>query len=1010
MMHDFENPRLMQKGNLPAHAYMIPFADQSTAFSGEREKSPYFHSLCGDWYFSYYKRYVDIPDGVAHSVPFDQKTIPVPSCWQMQGYGIPQYVNCAYPIPLNPPYIPIDTPCGVYQRTFTLPDSFEARRTHIVFEGVSSFYYLFVNGKEIGFSKCSHLPAEFDITDALKSGENTLTVVVYQWCDATYLECQDFYRLSGIFREVYLLSRAPSHLKDIKISATPGKDYRGGHLKASLSFSSDTSYTASLLDREGNTLSTVTNAPVDFILENAHLWSAEKPYLYTLLIQTEDEVISQKVGFRDIKISDQQELLINGTPVKIKGVNRHDTHPAYGYAIPLNEIRNELLLMKKLNINAIRTSHYPNTSEFYNLCDEIGFYLIAEADLEAHGFIYYNEKQNQGWHAYDENFPAQNPLWREALVDRIVRHVARDKNHASVIIWSMGNEADYGENFFAMYDACRALDDSRPTHYERSIEDRTQLPFEIVSCMYPTLEWLDKEGREPCGKPFFMCEYAHAMGVGPGDVYDYIETVYRYPNLLGGCVWEWADHAVILENENGETYYGYGGDAGEKYHFSNFCTDGLVFPDRTPSSGALEVAAVYANVKIALADQRTLTFSVENRFSFTDLSEFDITYTLEADGETLAEGKLENFSLAPLSKTTFSLPLSLPAEVKLGASVRFFVRTKEDTVYAKRGHEVASPSVSLSVKRALQLTSLTASSLALEDNSEFITIKGRDFTYRFNRYYAAIEEIVKEGISLISERTAFSTKRAPIDNDRRVTHLWAINQDSKGEYDIHELSEIRVHDFTVARTAHAITLTYQAALTSYSARNLLDDMCIAYRIEDTGVISVSVVAKRCPAFLYLPRFGMDFVLENKDVVTYFGMGPTENYVDMHHAAHLGLFSTTVEEMWEPYPMPQDCGVRTDTRLLTLADKEGNGLIFLGDDTFEFAVSKYDAHAVKKAKHPFDLVADAATYLRIDYKNSGVGSAACGPILAEKYQLNEEEFSYSFRVLPFVHTADPVALI
>lgn len=1001
MTHDFENPGVIREGALPAHAYMIPFADKTGALSGKRDASPYVKSLCGDWFFTYYNRYIDVPKTVAEHINEEQKTIPVPSSWQMQGYGTAQYVNCAYPFPLNPPHVPVNTPVGVYQRTFTLPESFAGRRTHIVFEGVNSFYYLYVNGKKIGYAKCSHLPSEFDLTDVLKEGENTLTVVVYEWSDGTYLECQDAFRHSGIFREVYLLSRAAARLTDIAITAAPSKDYKSGHLTASLSFSSPVSYTATLFDADGKAVASVKDAPVDFTPDEITLWNAEKPYLYTLLIETQNEAIAQRIGFRDIKISEKQELLINGVSVKIKGVNRHDTHPVFGHAIPLDEIRSELLQMKRFNINAIRTAHYPNTSEFLNLCDEIGFYVIDEADVEAHGFVYWRDKKNWGWHAYEENTPAENPLWRDALVDRIVRLVARDKNHPSVFMWSMGNEANYGQNFIEMHRACVAMDKTRLTHYERAIQDRSNLPFDVVSCMYPSYEWFEKEGQEPCGKPFFMCEYAHAMGVGPGDLYDYVETFYRYPNLIGGCIWEWADHAVLLENEKGEKYYGYGGDAGEKYHSGNFCADGLMFPDRTPSSGAYETFAVYQNIKFREKNAKALLFEIENRFNFTDLSELTIKYALEIDGKETSSGVLHGFELAPHARAEVSLPLTLPENASLGVVVRFSALTKAKTIWADAGYEVASAAIELPVPHSIPVFAEKTEAFTVKDDGrELVTVSGDGFAYTFNRLYAAIERIEKNGATILPSRTAFTTRRAPIDNHRGLMAEHALNNDAKLEFDQHELSEPYVTEFSVNEENEGVTLTFQGALTSYSARNLVDDMTVVYRVEKSGMIRVSVSGGCTKNLPFLPRFGMELLLPgDTNAITYYGLGPMENYIDMHHAAGLGLYSTTVKEMYEPYLMPQDHGLRTGVRLLSIKDKDGAGLLFLSDMGFEFAVSEYDAHNVKMAKHPFELIADGKTHLRIDYKNTGVGSTICGPMIKDEYLFNEDFFSYAFSILP-----------
>ena len=1006
MRNDFENPTLARGGRLDAHAYMIPYLDKESAIEGVKVKSPFYHLLSGDWSFSYYEKYTDLPEDIG-SIWFDD-ALPVPSNWQMYGYDAPQYVNTAYPIPLNPPYVPAETPCGVYQTAFTLPEGFAGRRTHIVFEGVDSFYYLFVNGKRIGFGKVPHMPSEFDLTDVLREGENTVTVVVYKWSEGTYIECQDYLRVSGIFRDVYLISRAPAYLKDITVNAVPTNDYKDGSVTASLSFSAPVSYTASLLDAEGNLIASVKDAPVAFEVENARLWTAETPYLYTLLVEYEGECIAQRVGIRDVKVGPKAELLINGTPVKIKGVNRHDTHPVYGHVTPMEDIRNELKLMKRLNMNAIRTSHYPNTSEFLGLCDELGFYVIAEADLESHGFVYYEGAYS--YKPFDPLDPAESPDWTPLFLDRIERLVARDKNHPSVFMWSMGNEADYGQNFVKMCEHCKKVDPTRLTHYERALEDRGHDPFDVVSEMYPTVEKVEAEGKLKDPKPYFLCEYSHAMGVGPGDIHDYIETVYKYPRLIGGCIWEWADHSVVLENEKGEKNYGYGGDSGEKYHAGNFCTDGLVFPDRTPSSGALEAKAVYQNVVFTHLGNGKVKLT--NRFAFTDLSAFDILYYVEEDGKVTQRGKLERFSLKPLTAKTVQLPLSPIGKVKLAATLNFSVRLKTDTAWAEAGYEIAHAQCELAAEKKEALRLPPKGMLVTEILSkELISVSGNGFSYVFNRLSAAIEQITVNSVSLLAKATKLTTSRAPIDNFRNAKAAWKVNDNQGTEYDVHELSAVRVYEDTVEEKNGECVITLRGALTAAATRNLVENLTVTYSVKKNGVLSVSIEGEKGAILPFLPRFGMDLTLsDNRDNIFYFGKGPDENYIDMCHAAYLGLYKTTVQDMHIPYPMPQACGNRTDVRLLTVTDGLGRGLFFAADGAFEFSASKFEDHAVKKAAHQWDLVADERTYLRIDYKNTGVGSGSCGPLTAEKYQLKEEKMAYSFRILPVILEDDPIKLL
>ncbi len=1006
MKNEFENPTLARGGRIDAHAYMIPHKETDAAMEGVKAKSPFYHLLSGDWYFTYYEKYSDLPEDIS-AVLFDD-ALPVPSNWQMYGYDTPQYANTAYPIPLNPPYIPAETPCGVYQTSFTLPESFAGRQTHIVFEGVDSFYYLYVNGVKIGFGKVPHLPSEFDLTDVLQEGENTVTVVVYKWSEGTYIECQDFLRISGIFRDVYLLSRAPAHLTDIAIDAVPTNVYKDGKITASLSFSSPVSYTASLFDAKGSLIGSVKDAPVSFRVENARLWTAETPYLYTLLIEYDGECVAQKVGIRDIKVGNKGELLINGTPVKIKGVNRHDTHPVYGHVTPMEDIRRELKLMKQLNMNAIRTSHYPNTSEFLGLCDELGFYVIAEADLESHGFVYY--RGAYGYEPFDAERPAESADWTAVHLDRIERLVARDKNHPSVFMWSMGNEADYGTNFIKMCEHCKKVDPTRLTHYERAIEDRDNAPFDVVSEMYATVAKVTAEGKLKDPKPYFLCEYSHAMGVGPGDIYDYVETFYQHPRLMGGCIWEWADHAVVLENEKGEKNYGYGGDSGEKYHAGNFCADGLVFPDRTPSSGALEAKAVYQNIKFTFLEDGKVKLT--NRFSFTDLSEFDILYYVEEDGKVTANGKLERFTLKPLASKTVQIPAVVTGKVKLAATLNFSVRLKHATAWADAGYEIAHAQHELSAEKKSILSLPSKNTLRVtEENKEFITVSGNNFTYTFNRLFAAIEQITLNGVPMFANATNISTALAPIDNFRHARNAWKINDDFRAEYDVHELSSVRVYDETRGDKNANFEITFHGALTSYATRNLVENLTVTYTLEPSGLLHIAVTGEKGALLPFLPRFGIDLTLSSdRDNIVYFGKGPDENYIDMCHASYLGLYKTTVQNMHIPYTMPQACGNRTDVRLLTVTDGLGRGLLFAADGAFEFSASKFDNHAIKMANHQWDLSADERTYVRIDYKNTGVGSGSCGPLTDEKYWVKEDKMSYSFRLLPVILEDEPIKLL
>ena len=1014
-MNEFENPKMLSEGRLSPHAYFIPYADRETAILGNKELSPYYASLSGNWDFAYYPRFSDVPTEIAAIFDGSADKIPVPSNFQMYGYGTPQYVNVTYPIPLDPPNVPDENPCGVYRTSFRLPDGFKGRKTHIVFEGVDSFFYLYLNGKRVGFSKVPHLPSEFDITEFVSEGLNTVTAVVLKWSDGTYLEDQDFIRLSGIFRNVYLLSRGDASVRDVFVKAGLTNGYRDGSFLCDIETFGTPDLSLTLSDKNGNTVFTGKGCHTEAKIPDVLSWSAEKPNLYTLLIESADECIALDVGFRTVEVSEKYELLVNGVPVVLKGVNRHDTHPELGHVTPISFIEDELLLMKRLNINTIRTSHYPNTSEFYRLCDRLGFYVIGETDVETHGFIFFREKV--GYKAFSDTNPAHSPLWRDALLDRIERHVERDKNHPSVIIWSMGNESDYGDNFIAMGNWTKARDNTRLTHYERSLQvynegfDESLDVFDIVSTMYASPESLDAEMKKrgktkKYKKPFFLCEYAHAMGLGPGGMKEYVETFYKHPRLIGGCIWEWADHSCIIENENGEKNYGYGGDFGEKYDFGNFCADGLVFPDRTLSSGALETKAAYQNISVTPVDLLKGKVKFTNRFDFTDLSEYRICYSVEKDGEYIFSGDLV-LSLRPHATRTVTLPYTLPEVSRFGAHLNITLVTRFASPYLKAGEEVARVQFELPVEeKRPTLAVIRKATLDVSESGRFLEIKGYDFRYVYAKDEGAFTVIEKNGVSLLAEKTAITVRRAIIDNYRGVKWDWFIQQDPSHRYTIMDLTAVKFTETKVEVKPDCVTVASKGALTAYGARNLVEDLSLLLSVSADGVISVTLGGHVADGIKLLPRFGMEFTLANDcNMVSYYGMGPDENNIDFCLHSYIDRFETTVEKMHVPYLMPQDCGNRSHCKWVALTDKLGRGILAVAEagGEFEFMASRYSAEMLNDALHQWDLKADDRTYLRVDGMVSGIGSGSCGPLTYEKYRL-KGDFSYSVKLLPIVNDA------
>ncbi len=1002
-MKDFENPKLTHINRYKEHAYFIPYTDVFSALKGKKAFSPYYMLLNGEWNFKYFERYADVGENIESIT--DYVTLPVPSNWQMYGYDVPQYTNVIYPIPMDPPFVPVDNPCGVYTRDFYVPESFDNRDVHIVFEGVDSFLYLYINGKKVGMSKVPHVPAEFDITPYLVKGKNVITAVVLKWCDGTYMEDQDCFRVSGIFRDVYLVARAKDRVEDVFVKAGLDNNYKDGTFEAAFSLTGSPSVTVSLTNAENETIfvTEVNNdTTVATIIENISPWSAEKPVLYNLIIETKDEIIVQKIGFRTIETSKDGELLINGVSVKIKGVNRHDSHPEFAHVTPIKHIIKDLTLMKQLNINTIRTSHYPNTSEFYSLCDEYGFYVIDEADLESHGQCFH-----EGWphyYPYREFNVTQNKLWTDAALDRLSRMFERDKNHPSIIMWSMGNESDYGENHNIMCRWIKEKDDTRLVHYEGAsreylLDSKYDHPFDVESAMYPTVKEIKNDLKKfKNNKPYLLCEYVHAMGFGPGEMRDYWDLIYSSKKFIGGCIWEWCDHTVVLEDENGNKTYGYGGDSGEAYNDGNFCSDGLVFPDRTLSSGALETKYIYQYAKF---DYENKKLKIKNLHDFTNLKEYDIIWKIEKDGRVINKGFIANTTLKPHTTKTVALDFDIPENATLGCYLNISMVTKNATELLPEGYEVAKAQFEL-VKGTGILAPATLSKVVIENETdEFIFIKGADFYYVFNKYYASFDVLDKNGCDILNDRTAFSTKRPNIDNYRRMKADWAI-----GDYaiinDRNFVNENRVRDVKIKKTDDAVVIDVKMLIANYGHDSVISSMDVTYTINSNGVIDADVSNAVVNNTIPIPRFGMDFVLEDLNNVEYFGMGPEENSIDMYTLAQMGHYKSTVQDMHVKYIMPQDNGNHSNTKAVAVYDDLGRGIIVATTEKFEFAVSKFSPEMIELAKHDAELYETGNTYLRIDAKVMGTGSGSCFHPVDEKYRINPKDvLNYSFSFMPVI---------
>lgn len=943
-MRKYENLKLLHENTLKPRSHYIPYDTLEKALCGDKSQSDIYTLLNGEWDFAYFPRDIDCPDNIA---VWDK--VKVPSCWQTTGYEKPYYTNQNYPYSVDAPYVPDDNPVGVYRKIIDINKEQSRKENYIVFEGVSSCLELFVNGEYVGFSTVSHSTSEFKLN--LKEGKNEIVAKVYKWCAGSYLEDQDCFRMNGIFRDVYLLSRNKGHLFDIEI----GFDDKGVYY--------DGKYTVYDADKKKTDL------------KNPILWNAEKPYLYTVIIEQAGEYIPLKIGFRTQSVNEKGEFLINGVSVKLKGINHHDTHPENGYVQTYDELKEDLLKMKQLNINCIRMSHYPCQPVFMELCDELGFYVVDEADLESHGYT--NRKCD--W-IYDKTdaWPCRNPVWKDAFIDRAERMYERDKNFTSVIMWSFGNESNYGENFDAMSEYLRARQaqtnyPKRLMHYGTawvayttykrgdSWKFETTKPdpdtVDVVSRMYWSKEQIEDyfNGRDD-KRPFFHCEYSHSMGNGPGDLVDYWDIYYGNPQYIGGCIWEWADHVAPMEN--GEL--GYGGDFDEETHDENFCVDGLVFADRSFKAGSLEAKYAHQPMRTEF-DGKNLTFY--NMYDFTDFSEMTVSCDIVADDRILKTEKLL-LSVKPHESKTVEIDIPVYT-CRYGAYLNVSLKDKFGCEVAHTQHKISDSVINENGKKE---------GADISDDGEFAIISGKGFEYRFNLHYGYIESLD----DYLKTPMKLSVWRAPTDNDRKVKNRWFDENYNKMHSKVYETSIC------------GNKITVKGALSSVSREPFIKYTAL-YTFFDDGSVDVSFEGEFDDYRTYIPRLGFEFKTAAKEF-EYFGYGPYESYIDMHHGSKMGMYQSNADNEYVDYVKPQEHGNHYNTKYLKLG-----GYVFESLQGFEFNVSNYSKEELETKMHNYELEKDEFTNVRIDYKVSGIGSGSCGPQLSEKYQLKDKKIKFDFAI-------------
>lgn len=978
-----QNPTLLSINRERERAFYIPYADEKTALAG-RGETPYRQMLNGEWNFRYFPRVADIEeDALLPNYPFTEK-ISVPSNWQMHGYDIPHYTNVEYPYPVDPPYVPTDNPAGVYSRTFTVDESWDGKEIYLRCEGVASCMLLYINGQEAGYTQGSHLPSEFNITPFLQKGENTVSILVVKWCDGSYLEDQDFYRLSGIFRDIYLLVREKNHIRDYFIHTELSDDYKDAKITLEWDKIGSGDVEVTLFDPNGKRLDGGLNK-TEFEIENAEKWTAETPNLYYFLLKMGSEVICEPFGIRTIQISAKGELLINGVSVLIKGVNRHDSHPTKGYVTSYEDMERDLLQMKKLNINAVRTSHYPNAPEFYHLCDKLGFYVVDETDIEIHGFAS-RLGGGPGYEMYHKDWPCEMAEWEEAFVERAHRMVERDKNRPCVIFWSLGNESGYGRNHDAMSHWIRQRDNSRLIHFEGANLVYNPPTVDMCSYMYSNMDMLKEQCKTAGNRPVFLCEYLHAMGNGPGGVEEYMETFRKYDNLIGGCVWEWADHVI----EKDRKYY-YGGDCSEIPHDGNFCVDGLVFPDRSFKAGSLNIKQNYCNLFAEYLGEGKLKISSDYRFRTADET---VTVTLDCDGK-LTRLLTQKLNLKPNETVILEVPLG-EISCKEGAYLNVAFSLTEDMPWAKAGYETSFKQFTL-LEKPQELNVNTDSTIAVDEDKEFITVKGTDFTYRFNKLYGGFESMVCNGREWLAERSTFGVWRAPTDNDRNIKLKWGSYYDNYRNNESLNLSYVHCYKTVLQEVSDSKAVFVSKCSITARSKAPIVRFAVRYTITADGAIMHEISGTVREDAPFLPRFGAEYLLtEGNENISYYGMGPGENYADLCAHTRMGWFETTVSDEYIPYVRPQEYGNHTNVK--RIAVKNGsNTLTVCAAKQIEFSASHFTAADLENAAHSFELMPRKETVLRIDYKVSGIGSNSCGPELDRKYRFDEKEFGYIFQI-------------
>lgn len=987
----FENHEITEINQLNDRNYFIPFSRHDSFMDNlNRRKSSFYTDLCGTWNFQYIEnvRTLEIPLWLKKYHDRITSTTNVPSVWQLEGYDQIQYTNVEYPIPYNPPYVPYDLPGAIYHKEFFVTTD-DAKDYHLNFEGVDNAFYVWVNDEFVGYSTISHSNTEFDITNLLNDGKNDISVLVLKWSTSTYFEDQDKFRFNGIFRDVYLLARDKNRINSFIVKTNLSNQYQNANIDVEIQTSENfSSGTYQLLDEKNEVI-----AEDDFSenfnieLSNPKLWTPETPFLYTLVLKTAKEVIVQMVGIREVRI-DGLELLLNGTPIVLQGVNHHDTHPETGPVVSIKNQENDLSLMKLYNFNAIRTAHYPKSPEFYELCDKMGFLVMSEADMECHGVV-----ELVGLGGYD-NYPmlVNDPTYTNIFVRRMEASMIPFINFCSIFMWSGGNESSYGLNFEKAAKRAREIDSDRPLHFEgywhRDRSRKNDLSYvDVYSRMYASLEEMDQlyfNKDNPIDRPFMLCEYCHAMGNSPGDLNDYYEYFKDKKAFIGAFVWEWADHAVNINRQSPEeeAIYRYGGDFNEYPHFGNFCMDGLVYPDRRPHTAVIEYQQIYRPIRIIEHSLSKAQVTFENQLFFVDASElyFMNISIYDKKGNKIVDNEIPLPSMKPKQFVNFNYKEFVNLYDDVQSIVFSYLRVEDRK---KVGFDQVFLSEIESDIEPVKVT--TNQNIKIEETNSSFILSQEDKMVKISKKNGLISEVIVNNNELLASESYWSVWRAPTDNDRKIKFDW-----QAANY--HD-TQVRMVEYKLEKKEKGISITFSGTMNSVSRQNFLK-LDVEWIITSDFVFSLNVNTEKNPLFPYLPRFGMVIpVVKSIDQYEYLGYGPYENYQDKNNLSYYASFKGKISDLYEPYVTPQENGAHRVKSVEVFSGLNRERIKVSSKNLISFNYSQYSVQQLTEIMHRDLLKVEDKNYLHLDYAQSGLGSNSCGPELIEKYRLNEEHFTF-----------------